>query len=341
MLVVNGLGLFNAQACVPSHLPVQVHSAKRSSGALAHRAGSSCGPTPPRQQAARDAPGGVPPLPLASLSRAGSSASSRPSSGRHSSRENEQQATAAHKQQQKQSWQVPRSSPFDAPAATLQRAISTSLAGGLFAVGPGLNGLPSTRDEPGWSPDCPPKAGLAAPADRPPPRKESRFSLPQLLSTTPIGGGAAPQRPSAPVPPSVTSNRRSLDARHSSFSVLDIAGAAAAASSAGAANGAYSDAAKPVAAAATGGRATPVRKACFFGTGACLLPGEAAASPLASTGQEPLAADATPAAGGVRKEKQCRFYVGSMYLHPVHSLLEVAFRMMHRSCASACLQPGA
>ncbi|KAL4422371.1 hypothetical protein ABPG75_008568 [Micractinium tetrahymenae] len=224
----------------------QVHAAKRGNDSRVRPAGSSCGPTPGQQQAAPALPRGVPRLPLASLSRAGSAASSRRNSGRLSSRENDQQVAAAP-QQQWRPWQVQGSAP-SSPATAGQRPSAASTTGERPASELAVNLPPLLRDD---RSSAATGAGSAVAAGLPQlPRKESRISLPQLLSSTSGGSSGPLQSAAAPAASSAAAQSSLVVTRHSAFSVAGAASAAVTTSSAAAASSVQADGRKPADAAA-------------------------------------------------------------------------------------------
>ena len=208
-------------------------------------------------------PSAVPRLPLASMSRTGSAASSVAGSARLSSREN----TAQHLHQQ-------------LLAGRASAGNSSSSVGGRPAVPGGA---------PQWH---------AAPAGAPLPQrsasKESHISLTELLST-PGSISRAVSAPAAPAAPAAAARQgSSATPRHSSFSVASAASAAAsraAASVPADATAAVATSAEPEpAAAAAPPAAVPQAPA------SSVVPGETAAPPLQDTPRQPTFSEQTPRA---------------------------------------------
>lgn len=253
--------------------PLQVHASKRGSKARVRAAGSSCGPSPRRQSAAP--PAGVPRLLLASLSLAGSNAGSRLHSGRLSGREHDWQHAAAPEELQGQPQQAQGGAPADPSAVALHSASAASATGGLPVVEQGPTLVASTRDEQGSGPASTGPATAVGPP--PPPRKESRISLPQLLASTPRGSTSAPPQlfPAPVVPPAAAQGGPVMTCRSSFF----VAGVASAAAASAVAAGDACSGGSPSAGATAGVQAA----ADALEAGARVLPGKAAAPPLQHT----------------------------------------------------------
>lgn len=230
----------------------------------------------------------VPRLPLASMSRTGSAASSVVGSARLSSREN----TAQHQHQQ--------------------------LLAGRASAGNSNASVGGRRAVPGGAPQW-----HAAPAGAPLPQrsasKESHISLTELLGT-PGSISRAVSAPAAPAAPAAAARQgSSATPRHSSFSVASAASAAASTAAASVpadATAAVATSAEPEpepAAAAAPPAAVPQAPA------SSVVPGETAAPPLQDTPRQPAFSEQTPraqAANAAGVALRCVAFPGSYALRP-------------------------
>lgn len=154
--------IFAAPACLPAcwcFVCLQVNAAKRYNDARMRSSGSAGMVTTPRGLPAV----AVPRLPLASLGRAGSAASSRQNSSRLSGRESDQRHWRP--------WQLQSSSPPRSPPVAGRRAAAAAPE----------EQAPLAREERAR----PAAAGTGTAVPPPSASKESRITLTELLSTTP------------------------------------------------------------------------------------------------------------------------------------------------------------